>query len=445
MRSFRRNSNQKMTKKYYIIGGILALLLITVGAFLATGQNKPKPSDEKIEITWWKTFEDSENVSDLIQDFETANKNVVVNFVKKDAATYESDLVDALASGSGPDIFSIHNDWLPKHIDKIVPLPDTAISLRAYQDSFVDVAYGDFVKDGKIYAVPLTVDVLALYYNKDILGSAGISQPATTWPELVSDVQKITKVSKSGVFSRSGIALGTAANINRAVDVLTLLMMQNGTQFYTDDFSSASFDQSQSVSGTEQGFNPGATAMAFYTQFANPAKTSYTWNVKSDFSVDAFTQGKLGMMISYQYMEPLIKAKALNLNWGVSAIPQVSDESSKINFANYWGEAISKNSKNKQAAADFLAFISSKDGLTKYYASHKLISSRKDVIATQISDTEIGVFAEGVLTARSVYKRDANVYESVFLKMINDVILNSMEPEEALRNGVSQINLNLQK
>ncbi|HEX9503066.1 MAG TPA: extracellular solute-binding protein [Patescibacteria group bacterium] len=434
-----------MAKKYYIIGGILALLLIIVGAFLATGGNKPKPKDQKVEITWWKTFEDTENVSNLINDFQTANKNVVVNFVKKDAATYEQDLVNALASNSGPDVFSIHNDWLPKHIDKIVPLPDTALSLRTYKDSFVDVAYGDFVKDGKIYAVPLAVDVLALYYNKDILGSAAISQPPTTWPELVSDVQKITKVSKNGVFSRSGIAMGTSTNVNRSVDILTLLMMQNGTKFYNDDFSSAAFDQSQSVPGTQQGFNPGGTALAFYTQFANPAKTSYTWNVKSDFSVDAFTQGKLGMMISYQYMQPLIRAKAPNLNWGVAAIPQVSDQATKINFANYWGEVISKNSKNQKAAADFLAFISSKAELTKYYANHKLTSSRKDIIPTQIGDTDIGVFAEGALTARSVYKRDANVYESVFLKMIDDVILNSLDPEESLRNGVAQINLNLQK
>lgn len=434
-----------MSKKYYIIGGVLVLLVILVGAYFATSKSKPNNNKEKIEITWWKTFEDSENLSDLISDFEAANQNVAINFVKKDAADYEQTLVNALASGTGPDIFSIHNDWVPKHMDKLAPFPEATIGLRNYKDDFVDVAYGDFVKDNKIYAVPLSVDVLALYYNKDILGSAGISQPPTTWPELVSDVQKITKVSKNGVFSRSGIALGTASNVNRAVDILTLLMMQNGTKFYSDDYSSALFDDNQDVSGSQQGFNPGATALTFYTQFANPAKASYTWNVKSDFSIDAFTQGKLGMMISYQYMEPLIKAKAPNLNWDVTAVPQISDESTKINFANYWGEAISKNSKNQQVAAEFLKFITSKEELAKYYGLHKLVASRKDLLTTQLADTEIGVFAESALTAKTVYKRDANIYESVFLKVINDVILNSFAPDEALRNAVQQINLSLQR
>ncbi len=430
----------KMEKKYYIIGGVLVLLLIFAGAvFFMSGSNGQKPSDEQVEIVWWKTFEDSGNIGDLIQDYQDLHENVIITYVKKEASDYEQELVDALASGTGPDIFSIHNDWLPKHIDKIAPIPDSAISTRTYKEAFVDVASADFIKDNKIYAVPLAMDVLALYYNKDILGSAGISQPPTTWPELVSDSQKITKVSRSGVFSTSGVALGTSGNVNRAVDVLTLLMLQNGTKFYSDDLSSATFNQNEGE------FNPGATALAFYTQFANPAKTSYSWNSRSEFSVDAFTQGKVGMMISYQYMEPLIRAKAPNLNWGVAAIPQISSEVNKINFANYWGEAISKNSKNALVAADFLKFISSQPELTKYYSRHKLVSSRKDIIGTQVADESLGVFAEGALTARSVYKKDANVYEAVFLKMIDDVILNNFKPDEAMRNAVQQIDLNLRK
>ncbi|MBX4191748.1 MAG: extracellular solute-binding protein [Candidatus Doudnabacteria bacterium] len=435
-----------MNKKYYIIGGVIIfLLIVALGVYFTSGGNKPKPSDEQIELTWWKTFEDSQYISVLIDEYQNTHQNVRINYVKKDAGDYELDLLDAIASGSGPDIFSIHNDWLPKHSQKIIPIPETIMSLREYKDSFVDVAYGDFVKDNKIYAVPLAVDVLALYYNKDILGSAGISQPPRTWPELVSDVQKITKVSKNGVFSRSGIAMGTANNVNRSVDILSLIMLQNGTKFYSDDFTTASFDQTQNTSGAVN-FSPGARALAYYTQFANPANVAYTWNVKSDFSVDAFTQGKVAMMINYQYMEPLIKAKSPTLNWEVAAIPQISEEATKINFANYWGEAISKNSKNQLAAADFLKFISSREVLSKYYSSpRKVVSSRKDLIPAQKGDTEIGVFADGALTARSVFKKDADDYEGVFLKMINDVILNNFEVEDALRNGVQQINFSLQK
>jgi len=436
-----------MDKKYYILGGILVLLLILAGVlfFTTSGPKPPSPSTDKLELTWWKTFEDSENVRELLTDYTATHKNVTVKFVKKEASTYEQELINALAAGAGPDIFSIHNDWLPKHADKISPMPDQLMNLRTYKESFVDVATTDFVKDDQIYAIPIAMDVLALYYNKDLLGSSGISQPPATWPELVSDAQKITKVLKPGTFTRSGVALGTSNNVNRAVDILTLLMLQNGTKFYSDDFGRATFDQRQTIPGSNQNFDPGAIALAFYTQFADPAKVSYTWNVRSDLSVDAFTQGKLAMMLSFQYMQPVIQSKAPNLNWDVAAVPQISEEVSKVNFANYWGESVSKLSKLSLAAWDFLNFISSKDELTKYYAKHKLVASRKDIIPSQVADTDLGVFAEGALTARSVYKKDANLYEGVFVKMIDDVILRNTDAEEALSNAAQQINLDLQQ
>ncbi len=434
-----------MDKKYYIIGGILILLLFVAGVLFFSSGSKPPGNNGKITLTWWKTFETNNNLQDMLTDYQALHKNVTIKYVKKDVASYEKDLVDALAAGTGPDIFSIHNDWLPKQADKIGPMPNTLMSLRAYKDSFVDVAYSDFIKDNKIYGIPLTTDVLALYYNKDLLGSAGIAQPPATWPELVSDVQKLTKVSKPGSFAVSGVSLGTSANINRAVDVLSLLMLQNGTNFYADNLSSATFDKQQNIPGTNQTFNPGETALKFYTQFADPAKTSYTWNAKSDNSVDAFTQGKVAMMVNYSYMMATIKDKAPNLNWDVAVVPQINETGPKMNFANYWGESVSKSSPNADLAWDFLNFISQKAELEKYHQKHKLVSSRKDILTAQQTDKEIGVFAEGALTARSVYKPEADVFEAVFLNMIDDVTLRHLEATVALRNAVQQINLSLQQ
>ena len=434
-----------MNKKYYIIGGVLVLLLIVVGVVYSMQGSKAPGKTGEIDLVWWKTFEDSGNVQDIISAYEATHKNVKITYVKKDETTYEQDLVNALAAGTGPDIFSIHNDWLPKQADKLAPMPNSDMSVRTYQDTFVDVAAQDFIKDDQIYAVPMSVDDLALYYNKDLLNSAGIAQPPTTWPELVTDVQKLTKISQPGDFDRSGIALGTSANVNRAVDILSLLMLQDGTQFYDNNFSSATFDRQITDPATNQTYKPGELALQFYTQFADPAKTSYTWNAKSDYSVDAFTQGKAAMMINYSYMIPIIQDKAPNLNWAVAGIPQPDGAAVKVNFANYWGESVSKSSPNAAAAWDFLKFATSRDQLSAYYAKHKLPSSRKDLIPGQQADTQIGVFADSALTAKSVYKQDADLFEGVFLKMIDDVILRNLTPAQALSNAAQQVNLSLQK
>lgn len=438
-----------MDKKYIIIGGAL-LLLIVVAAVLffipSGGTPSGNNSGGQVTLTWWKTFEESSNLQELITEYQATHKNVTVNFVKKNAADYEQELLNAFASGTGPDIFSIHNDWLPKQADKISPMPASIMSLRTFRDTFVDVVASDFISGNNIYAVPLALDTLALYYNKDILGSAGIAQPPATWPEVVSAVQKITEEGAAGSFKVAGIALGTSNNVNRAVDILNLLMLQNGTKFYNSDLTQAQFDQSQTNPGSSSGsFNPGATALAFYTQFADAAKTTYTWNSKSDLSLDAFVQGKVAMMLSYAYIQPMIKNRAPNLNWAVAAVPQVTENSSRINFANYWGDTVSKASANPVAAWDFLNFLAQKPQLEKYYGKHKQVSPRRDMLTQQAQDTEIGVFAESALTARSVYKKNANVFEAVFTKMIDDVVLRNFAAAEAVSNAASQINLDLRK
>jgi ABC-type glycerol-3-phosphate transport system substrate-binding protein len=429
-----------MTKKYYILGGVILLLLIVMIGLLtfSSGGNTPKNTGN-VELTWWKTFENEENVQQMISDYQALNNNVTINYVKKDIATYENDLLNAFASGNPPDIISIHNDWLPEQLDRLEPVPEALLNLRNYKSTFVDVASDDFVRNGKIYAVPLNIDLLVLFYNKDLLGTSGITRPPTTWKELASNVEKITKQDKPGNFIRSGVAFGTSSNVNRAVDIVSLLMLQGGTKMYSPDFTYATFDQEQ------DGTNPGALALQYFTQFADPSKSSYTWNAKSDNSVDAFTQNKLAMMLSYYYMRPQILDKGPNINWEVAAVPQISETSVKVNLANYWGEAVAKNSKNPDVAWDFLNFITSKDSLTNYYTKHKLISSRKDILATQINDTEIGVYAENALTAKSVFKKDAGGFETVFSNMIDDVSARGLTPSEAINNAAQQIDLQLSR
>ncbi len=434
----------EIPRKYLIIGGIAVFLIIIITVILlVAGSSGGKKNPQKVELTWWKTFEDTENVSDLISQYQKLNKNVTIKFVKKDISDYEEELVDALAAGKGPDIFTIHNDWLPKHMDKISPMPEKQMNTRAYKETFVDVATDDFVKNGQIYALPMSVDLLVLFYNKDILNSAGIAQPPATWTEVVNAVQKITKQSQPGTFSRSGIAMGTAANINRSVDLLLLLMLQNGTTFYNSEFSSASFADSVTVGG--ESYKPGERALEYFAQFSNPAKTTYTWNAKTDFSVDSFTQGKLGMMLSYAYMMPAVSDRSPNLNWDVAAAPQIDKSGLKVNFANYWAETVSKSTPNSAVAWDFLKFITQKDALSGYYSKHKLVSSRKDLLNEQISDPEIGVFAENALSARSVYKKDPSAFEGIFAKMIDDVALRSITPSNAIQTAIQQINVNLRR
>jgi dolichyl-phosphate-mannose--protein O-mannosyl transferase len=111
---------------------------------------------------------------------------------------------------------------------------------------------------------------------------------------------------------------------------------------------------------------------------------------------------------------------------------------SAVNFANYWGEVVSSQSKNQTVAWDFLKFITSRDSLDKYYVKHKQPSSRRDLIELQVQDPEIGVFANANLTAKSFYKPNQEKMDAIFAEVINNVQLKGLSSSEALSQAESQ-------
>ena len=423
-------SKRQFTYKKFIV----VLLALSFLSFSCGGGGNQQPKD--IVLQFWDPFENTENFQPFFDDFQQKYPNIRIEYTKKDIATYNEDLLNALAAGTGPDIFSINNSWLPKYSDKLTPAPQKIWQFKDYKDAFVDTAVNDFTQEQNIYAVPLYVDSLALYYNKDILGTNSIATPPKTWGELAQDAQKIRRGDRTGYFTVSGLAAGTNSNVNRAMDIVYLFMLQKGAVPYSEDRTRPTF--AQPIDRDGKNLNPGQEALSFYTSFANPNGPNYNWNLRSDYSIDAFTNGRAAFLYSYSYTIDTLRKKNPNLNFDVAGAPQPALDQPAVNFANYWGEAVGKQSKNQDAAWSFLKFISSKDSLDKYYVRHKLPASRKDLIALQISDPDIGVFANSNLTAKSFYKPDPDKLDDIFGSMIDGVILKGLSIRDALTQAEQQ-------
>ncbi len=404
------------------LAGIAALSLGCGGGSQGTS--------EQVVLKIWKPFVDSQQMDPIILAYQQLYPNVQIEYTKKNIENYKIDLLSAMAAGTGPDIFSINNPWLPEFLDKITPAPDKTFIIRDYKDAFVDVVVQDFTKDNKIYGAALSVDSLGLFYNKDLLGTAGIARPPQTWDQLASNVRLLTRQDATGYFSRSGAAMGLSSNVNRAMDIVYLLMLQKGVVPWTADGLNPTFNQA--VSFNQNNLNPGTGALEFYASFADPNSANYTWNSRSDYSIDSFANGRSAFLYSYSYTRDTIKQKNPNLNFDVAPVPQPSLEAPAVNFANYFGEVVNKQSKNANWAWDFLKFASSKDILDKYYAQNKQPSSRKDLIEKQIPDPEIGVFAHANLTAKSFYKPNGDKMDQIFANMIDKVVLRGVDPDQAL-------------
>lgn len=422
-------------KKLLIIIGGAAIVLIIV---LAIGLRKDlNPEPANLEI--WAVYDNRETWGDFIESYQEENKHISIDFKVKSFIDYEKELIDAFAAGEGPDIFYFHNAWLPKHKSKLNPMPQSEefITARDFENTFVRAAYSDFVNQNEIYALPLYVDTLALYYNENLLSTAGISSPPTTWSEFIEDVEILTKRDQWGNITQSGAAIGTAENINRSTDILCLLMLQTGTKMTDDNNSKAIFNHVTHLK--EESFNPGKEALRFYTDFSNPNKQAYCWNRQMPYSIDAFYQGKTAMMINYSHHIETIKDKASYFDFDVTSVPQIKDRDFDVNYPNYWGLAVSKTSENLSAAWKLISSFTQRQNLQSYLEKAQRPTPRRDLVEWQKNDPYLGVFAHQSLSARSWYQADSQAIEKIFANMVKSIVVGEAEYEQAINKAADQV------
>ncbi|OGF31123.1 hypothetical protein A3H09_01805 [Candidatus Falkowbacteria bacterium RIFCSPLOWO2_12_FULL_45_13] len=424
-----------------------------------------------ITLNYWRVWDGPDAFDEIFQAYKKLHPFITINYRKFRYEEYESELLNALAEDRGPDIFSVHNTWMKKYESKIAPLPPSitmaypitrgtlkkevipelrttkSLSLNELKNNFVDAVFSDAVilafdektkkYEEKIYGLPLFVDTLAIYYNKDLFNNAGIALPPIYWnSEFQQDVRRTTKQDGRGEIIQSGAALGGSSNIDRYSDILSVLMMQNGSAM-TDE--GGVLFASIPPTFKDQKYNPGLEALRFYTDFANPSKEVYSWNKNQENSLTLFIQGRLAIMLGYSYHLAAIKAQAPKLNFAVAKLPQI-EGNTPVNFANYWVETVSAKSKNLSEAWDFIQFETKAEEAKTYLAKAKRPTALRALVNEQINDNDIGVFAGQVLTAKSWYKgADSAAMEKIFAEMIEAAVLGQDKLDAIINLAASKV------
>lgn len=386
--------------------------------------------DPSRTLVVWGLWQESNDMVPILKSFEEQT-GIKVKYQKvAPIDTYEKDLLAALAEGRGPDVFVIHHTWINDKRGILSPAPDEVVDARAVNEEFVDVVGKDVIRENKVWALPTSVDTLVLYFNKDIFNGAGIAQPPKTWTDFQQIVQRITKVNRLGSIQQSAAAMGTAANINRAPDMLQLLMLQSNVPIINEQ------------GAVNIATDTGERALTFYTDFANRGKKVYTWNLQQDYSIDSFAEGETAMMFNYSYHMATVKAKNPRLNFGIAPMPQIagSAESEYKNFAAYWPFAVANASPNPQAAWQFVRFLTNQAMSQQINLAQGVPPARVDSVVELQRDPVMGVFADQTLTADTWPRVDIAAVDTIFNQMIDDVVTGATTGESALRRTEDQLN-----
>jgi|SRR5665213_1346214 len=412
------------------VGAVLIFALATAGG----GGGGVSP------VTVWGTFDGTAVKEVLRAAGEQDTRLSQVTYVQKDPSTFEADLANALASGTGPDIFILRGDEALYDANKIYPIPYATLSQSQFESTFVD-ASDVYLSPNGVLGLPIVVDPLVLYWDRDSLASAGIAQPPQYWDQLSFMAQTLTQKDQSGTIQKSGIALGTYANIGAAKDILATLIQQAGGTITTKN-SSGTY-----VSGLSQG---GATskgaqgALAFYTEFANPSQSDYSWNNAQQDARQSFSGAELAMYVGYASEEPLIRAGNPNLNFAAAPIPEVRNSQNSIDGGVVYALAIPKNDPNLQSALT-VAYLLAQPAVDSALAQAIGIApARRDVLALGAPSTtpatiDASLFYNMALIVHTWADPNPQETATVFQAMIDDTESGAMQITDAIGQANQQI------
>ncbi len=412
---------------------IVLILFGVIPGLRPDPKTQPPPPPVAI-INMWGFEQDSLGWYKVIADYNTSHPETRIVYTVVSELNYESKLIDNLAAGTGPDIFVLQNSWLPKFRNKIVPAPADLISPARVSEIFPPVVSDDFVVGGQIWGLPVSIDTLALVYNRSIFDSKQLVLPPATWDEVKNLVPRIKEVS-SGTISKSAIALGGGeSSVRNAADILSTMLLQLKNNIIDPFTRSAVISNATGL----QGLN-------LYTSFSDSSNPAYTWDLRQgDNSMNSFVSGKTAMVLVYKRQINEIMSRNPLLKLVVAPMPQL-DPNNPISLGNYWGLVVANQSKNQAIAWDFINSVTTTTNTGKTYVdSSGFPPALRELIPAYISDPLMKVFASQALAAKSVpFIQYPPVLEALN-NMIESTLINRFSAAANLKAAADRINAIIQ-
>jgi len=345
--------------------GIAALASITLLAG-CTSSPAPDSSDGDVaEIVIWTDAEREEAISAAAVAFEEET-GATVTLVQKNFEDLRADFIAQVPTGEGPDITVGAHDWLGALVAAGVV---NTIDLGDRAADFEQVALDAMTYDGQLYALPYSLETIALLQNVDLVGE----EAPSSWDDMI----------------QRGLAAGT----ERPFVINTGAETGDGYTMYgfQTSFGAPVFVQDASGSYTnEVGMGGDAgTAFAQWLHDNGSAGAGYlSTTVDYDINNELFNSGKA----PYTVQGPWAISAFPDVNVAVNPIPSAGGETAAP-FVGVQGFYLSSQSENSLLATDFLVnYLGTEDAQRALYEADPRIPAFTSLAEEVASDPIIAGF-----------------------------------------------------
>jgi ABC-type glycerol-3-phosphate transport system substrate-binding protein len=428
-------------KNFQIITLAVFIFAAVIGVLVFSGAipiGSDKSAGGQGTVVLWGTIK-TQDIAPLLENFNLANPSFVVKYVQKSSDTFDKDLLEALASGVGPDMFFLPDDLVYHYKNKILPIPYQSFPLATFKNNFAGAGEVFLTSQG-VLAFPITIDPLVMYYNRSMLDANGITNPPVYWDDLVNMVPLLTKKDANNTVTKSAVAMGQFVNISHAKDIIAALFMQAGNPIISE--KEGVF---VSLLGQTVGKYDLASVLQFYADFADPLKNVYSWNRSFSNSSDAFSAENLAFYFGHSSELKNLVEKNPNQNFLVAPIPQIKNANFKLTSGRVNGIAISAFSKNLTTAITAAGLMSSGEFAGQLATTLNVAPARRDLLAIKQVDAYNTTFYPSALYARSWLDPSSEDTDVIFKGMIDGVLSNNLSADNAVRDASSKLDLLLLK
>lgn len=359
-----------MKSKKILVSLMLAVLLLLGTMTPALGESA------KVDLWHLWTGVEAETVETLVADFNASQSDVQVTPL---SVPDMQKITVAIASGTGPDVSDDFSTNIASYasMGMLMPLDDLIAEAGLSLDDFVPAALDACRYEGKLYALPLGINLMALYYNKDLFEEAGL-QPPTTDEELLDAAKNLTKVHADGSIDVLGFP-----------DFPGVYYLNN----FMYAFGGQNIDAEGNLTPDNEGTRRALELMVDYRKtFGVENVVRFSTGGKYLDPTDPFLAGKQAMRVDGPWMGPTLDALGIDLNYGIIPIPYRAGHEDEAGSAVISCSVayIPANAKDPKAAFEFLKYWCAGDGAKTFMVMNHNFPARYSLLNseefTQIKD-----------------------------------------------------------
>jgi multiple sugar transport system substrate-binding protein len=350
----------------------------------------------------------------LVTEFENKNPGVKIKLEVVGWDMIEQKVNTMVTTHQTPDILNLHQFISFKNDDLLLPV-DELISPEL-KGKFYESLYNVGVMDGKTYALPFGATIRALFYNQDLFAKAGIEKPPATWNELIETAKMIKEATGVDGF---GVPMTTF----EGQAYFSYFAWGNGGDWKRD--GKWTLNSPENVEAVQF-----LADLVHKHKVTNPEPTA----INRDELQKVFGSGKLGMMISPNYLTAILKSEAPDLKYGMGAIP-VKEGISPINLGVQDFLMVFKSAKHKEEVGKFLEFFFDDKNYEEFMTSQGFLPGTKAVGASMSAkDPQVKAFVEQLPVAKFYPLTDPKFAEMrlEIIHAVQKVLLKEATAQQAL-------------